>query len=60
MKQSWDTPKLDVLSIRATMLGFGWKQVDWTYIGGQLDVDLTNHPEPGSSTDPIPPEYFLS
>ncbi|WP_127530617.1 paeninodin family lasso peptide [Paenibacillus kobensis] len=58
MKKSWNAPTLDVLSVKETMLGTGWKQVDWTYIGGTLDVDLTNEPAPGSHTGPIPEEYF--
>ncbi|GFN31059.1 paeninodin family lasso peptide [Paenibacillus xylaniclasticus] len=58
MRKSWEAPKLDTLSVKETMLGTGWKQVDWTFIGGQLDIDLTDSPEPGSNTGPIPPEYF--
>lgn len=60
MKKAWNNPQLEVLNVSETMLGSGWKIQDWTYIGGHLDLDVTNTPEPGSSTGPIPPEYFHS
>lgn len=59
MKKVWQTPQMEVLHVKETMLGTGWKNTDWTYIGGHLDVDQYNGPHTGN-TGPIPPEYFGS
>lgn len=60
MKKQWQEPRLETLHVSETKLGKGWKIQDWTYIGGELDLDLTNNPEPGSNTGPIPNEYMQS
>lgn len=59
MKKVWQTPQVEVLNVRETMLGDGWKHTDWTYIGGHLDVDQYNS-NPGGNTGPIPAEYYGS
>ncbi|XEC96249.1 paeninodin family lasso peptide [Paenibacillus tarimensis] len=45
-KKNWQSPELDVLDVSMTMLGRGTKYTDWTFIGGQLDLDITDTPTP--------------
>ncbi|WP_108721954.1 paeninodin family lasso peptide [Paenibacillus ihuae] len=42
MKQEWKTPQLEVLNVSKTMLGEGTHFVDWTIVGGKLDLDITD------------------
>ncbi len=39
VKKAWIQPKLEVLDVRETMAGPGWKQMDWVT---EHDADLFN------------------
>ncbi|HEX7055609.1 MAG TPA: paeninodin family lasso peptide [Bacilli bacterium] len=41
-KQSWEKPELEVLDVGMTMIGEGTHFLDWTYVGGKLDLDITD------------------
>lgn len=53
MKKVWQAPQLEVLNVSKTMAGNGTKYVDWTYIGGVLDLDITDNPSSGISAPVI-------
>ncbi|MFC4811416.1 paeninodin family lasso peptide [Paenibacillus sp. GCM10023250] len=55
MKKVWQQPKMEVLSVNETMLGFGSKLTDWTYVGGVLDTDQYDPGnQTGGNSGPIP------
>lgn len=54
MKKVWQTPELDVLNVNKTLAGLGTKWVDWSYIGGKLDLDITDDPGSGIPAPEVP------
>ncbi|CAM4280931.1 paeninodin family lasso peptide [Paenibacillus tarimensis] len=53
-KKTWNQPTLESLDVSATMAGVGSQYIDWTYVGGQLDLDVTDDPSSGIPVPQIP------
>jgi len=53
-KKVWQAPALDVLDVGMTMMGEGTQYIDWSYVGGKLDLDITDDPSSGIKVPPIP------
>lgn len=54
MKKEWKVPELEVLSVSKTMAGEGTQWIDWSFIGGKLDLDITDDPGSGIPAPTIP------
>jgi len=54
IKKAWKAPVLESLDVNMTMLGFGTHYFDWTYVGGKLDIDVTDDPSSGIPVPHIP------
>ncbi|WP_370639119.1 paeninodin family lasso peptide [Cohnella sp. REN36] len=45
MKKSWQAPALETLDVGMTMAGTGTRNVDWVFVGGKPQLNLTDDPK---------------